>query len=225
MRLSRPSTQRPGLIVLALRRRRLPHWLRGSTPSYGPLLAVALGLVLGAAGAGGVTESEEGPPAAAVTDLAARGGARAAVWSLSADQQRIVGSRGYPDSFTILGVDGAPLEPERRYRLETWNYHAAGEAEVFIDGEHLGVTVLEWTAPGSGSSTSLRPEDFAVGMTVRELESRILGSGLVLDVSATSGEYSPAAVEGLQLGFEAGSLVYVDTSPDLDVEPWAGGGS
>lgn len=224
MRRSRLSTPRPGLNVVA-RRCRSFRSLRGLVPSRGALLAVAVGLVLGAAGPGLWSVTAQGPPAAAAADPADPEGAPAAAWSLSADQKRIVGSRGYPDSFTILGVDGAPMEPDRCYRLETWNYHAAGESEVFIDGEHLGVTVLEWTAPGSGSSTSLRPEDFAVGMTVRELESRILGSGLVLDVSATSGEYSPAAVEGLQLGFEAGSLVYVDTSPDLDVEPWAGGGS
>ncbi len=143
-------------------------------------------------------------------------GPPSAVWTLSADQAEVVREHGHPDSFTLVCVDGGAEDPGHRHRMEAWYYHGAQVAVVFVDGEERGIRKLGWPAAHPRRTTRFRPGDFALGMTVHDVEILVFppGSGRSLGIPEGSPEYQPVTHGGLELGFERGELVYVDTSPD-----------
>ncbi|MGD9253173.1 MAG: hypothetical protein PVG92_04500 [Holophagae bacterium] len=146
-------------------------------------------------------------------------------WSLTTDQIRVVEQRGHPDSFTIVGVGGDPDNPGRDYRMESWHYHANRLVVVFVDGDQRGMIELDWPEVEPGPTSSLLPENFALGMTVRQVEATVSGgqSTVRLDVPETSPDYVAVSYGALQLGFEGSALVYADTSPDRPDDDWPGG--
>jgi hypothetical protein len=133
--------------------------------------------------------------------------------------------RGHPDSFTIVGVAGDPDDPGHEYRMEAWYYHADRKTVIFVDGAERGVRDLDWPEVQPGPTTDFRPENFSLGMAIRQVEARVFGAGSAerLAVPEESPDYSAVSHGALQLGFEGGVLVYADTSPDLPDDGWPGG--
>lgn len=141
-------------------------------------------------------------------------------WQPTRSQQRVVAEFGYPETFSVyFGVDPNDQPAANGelpiHRLEVWDYYSLGSRFTFKDGEATGV----YDAPAAPAGTEfplLRPDEFAVGMSLQDVTD-------VIGVLPTEGaDIAPDIIEGLEVyvfegqvsaSFDQGRLVGVETVP------------
>jgi len=138
-----------------------------------------------------------------------------APYTLSAEQQQLVGEIGYPESFTLLFYQDLD-EQDRVYdiRFECWHYGAGGRDIVFVNGEKISDEPAE--APEYALvAAPYRPEQFSASMRLKDV---LASTGILEYVRAAA---DPALVASgdayftsqLTFGMKAGRLMAVETVP------------
>ncbi|MDZ4654990.1 MAG: hypothetical protein U1F44_03855 [Coriobacteriia bacterium] len=141
-------------------------------------------------------------------------------WESTRSQQRVVAEFGYPETFSVYyGVDPND-QPDANgelpiHRLEVWDYYSLGSRFTFKDGEATGVHDAP-AAPVGTEFPLLRPDEFAVGMSLQDVTD-------VIGALPTAGaDIAPEIAEGLEIyvfegqvtaSFDQGRLVGVETVP------------
>jgi len=142
------------------------------------------------AGNGQVTESGE----------QAQGEISGPLYSLSSDQERLIGMFGYPDSFTVLFDEG-----NSNKRIDCWSYADIEACYIFEDGTYSSVSdyiVLEPVKP----LYEVKPQQFFYPMSLAE-------------VKGIAGESGTEKIDDItdlkQLIYGQGELICVFNSEDI----------
>jgi hypothetical protein len=157
-----------------------------------------------AAQAEGVTPGGQAAPDASIP--------RTGAVALSPAQQDVIDYYGWPQTFSLMFY--ARDAGAAAVRHETWNYHAAGIAYTFVDGESGGLPTPLPDVPGA-VYPDYRPTQFAAGMSVARIFNALPAVETYYQEQMPETGTSTYWVDRLVMGFVDAGLVYVETRPQL----------
>jgi hypothetical protein len=123
----------------------------------------------------------------------------------SLDQQQVLDSFGYPDTFTLIMMDGV--------RHEVWNYYLLQKSFEFLNGEFLKDRELSFLE-AEFQFPKFKPTQFKEGMSLAEAQ--FLGD------PTAEGEVSSDLLDNakvynfwdqVKVGVKDGRILYVETLP------------
>ena len=124
----------------------------------------------------------------------------------SQDQQELVDSFGYPDTFTLQMMDNL--------RYETWNYYEVKRGFIFLDGVFVEDQIID-NLDGDYQFPEFKPTQFTEGMSLADVK-KFLGD------PTREGEVSSELLENskiydfwdqVKVGTKEDKIVYVETLP------------
>lgn len=132
---------------------------------------------------------------------------------LTAAQEEVVVTYGYPEGFSILFYEEEARDATLQdVRLETWDYYSQRKGFTFINGELTGEDILEIPELKTLEPLPYFPEQFGAYMT---LEQVLAASGLdtYVEIPLEKAFLEDAEVyygEALTFGIKDGELRYIE---------------